>query len=265
MENYNQNKTAFLFPGQGSQKIEMGLALAEAYPTAKAIYAQADEIMGRSISQISWVGPEEALKDTANTQPALFVHSLATYRVFQELYPDFSPAYFVGHSLGELSALTAAGALSFEEGLKLVQRRGDLMKEAGEISPGSIAAILALDIPTVERICADISTDKDAVQVANDNCPGQVVISGDSDAVARALEAAKEAGARRAVMLPMSVAAHSHLMAHAQDAFNEAVNAAPIALPTVPVIGNIHAKPLDSIDAIRADLQAQLKIGRAHV
>jgi [acyl-carrier-protein] S-malonyltransferase len=205
-----------------------------------------------------WDGPEEELNDTLNTQPALFVHSLATQRVFSHLYPDFQPATVAGHSLGELSALTAAGALSFFDGLRLVRMRGELMKHAGEISPGGMAAILGLDISALEKVCAEASVEGEIVQVANDNCPGQVVISGAKDAVARAIEGAKAAGAKRGMPLAVSIAAHSPLMASIQEDWNAAVDACPMNDPDIPVIGNVHAKPMTTADELRADIKAQM-------
>jgi [acyl-carrier-protein] S-malonyltransferase len=257
--NLNAKTTAFLFPGQGSQTVGMGAELAAAYSAAKELFQKADEQLGFALSTLCWEGPEDQLNDTVNTQPALFVHSIAALAVFREQYPDFQPAYMAGHSLGELSALTAAGALSFEEGLKLVRTRGELMKQAGEVSPGGMAAILALDIETVEKLCAEASAEGEAVQVANDNCPGQVVVSGATQAVERLLPLAKEAGAKRAMPLAVSIAAHSELMEHAQDDFNQAVEAAPIAQPKITVIGNVTAKPLTGVAEIEADLQAQLR------
>jgi len=170
----NPKSTAFIFPGQGSQSPEMGYELAGAYPLAKETFAEADEILDFSLSRLMWEGPEDDLNDTLNTQPALYVHSIAAHRVFTHQYPEFKPASVAGHSLGELSALSAAGAVSFAEGLRLVRTRGELMKRAGEESPGGMAAILGLDIPTLEKVCAEASRADEIVQVANDNCPGQV-------------------------------------------------------------------------------------------
>jgi [acyl-carrier-protein] S-malonyltransferase len=236
----------------------MGKALAEAYPKARALFQQADELLGFPLSRLAWEGPEDTLNDTINTQPALLVHAVAALAVFQEAYPDFQPAYVAGHSLGELSALVAAEALPFGDALKLVRRRGELMKLAGENTPGGMAAILGLDIPTMEDICAQASTVAEIVQVANDNCPGQVVISGDDPALERALPLAEAAGARRVVKLAVSIAAHSHCMRYAQEAFNKAVETAPMAAPVRPIIANVTAQPLTDAAAIGADLKAQL-------
>ena len=250
--------TAFVFPGQGSQTVGMGHDLAEHYPLAMQAFEEADSILGFALSRLMWEGPEVDLNDTLNTQPALFVHSLAAQRVFSHLYPSFQPATVAGHSLGELSALTAAGALSFSDGLRLVRTRGELMKRAGEISPGSMAAILGLDIPVLEKVCMEASAEDEIVQVANDNCPGQVVISGAKAAVARAIEGAKAAGAKRGMPLAVSIAAHSPLMASIREEWEAAVDACPMNNPAIPVIGNVHAKPMTTADELRADIKAQM-------
>ncbi|MEJ2299878.1 MAG: ACP S-malonyltransferase [Anaerolineales bacterium] len=251
-------KVAFLFPGQGSQSVGMGQDLASSFSIAREIYSRADEILGFSISKLSWEGPEEHLNDTINTQPALMVHSVAALRVFQDMYPDLQPLLVAGHSMGQLSALVAAQTLSFEHALRLVRTRGELMKAAGENSPGGMAAILGLDIETLEEICASATQGLESVQVANDNCPGQVVISGATPALERAMKLANAAGARRAVPLAVSIAAHSPLMSHSQTAFNQAVDSAPLADPQIPIVGNVTARPLASAAQIRGDLQAQL-------
>jgi len=256
--NFNPETTAFVFPGQGSQKVGMGKELGATYPAAKAIFEEADELLGISLSTLAWDGPEDQLNDTINTQPALLVHSVAAQRVFQELHPDFQPAFVAGHSLGELSALVAAEALDYPEALALVRKRGELMKRAGEENPGGMAAILGLDIRQAEKAAVLASSNGEIVEIANDNCPGQVVISGHTEAVARAMEAAKEFGAKRALPLAVSIAAHSHLMAPAQKAFTEAINASGLRDATLPVVGNVAAEPMREMAAIRADLQAQL-------
>ena len=250
--------TAFLFPGQGSQAIGMGLELAQTYPIARATFEQADEILGFQLSSLAWEGPEDQLNDTPNTQPALLTHAVAAHRVYAEGHPGFRPAFVAGHSMGELTALVASGALTFEKALILTRRRGELMKRAGQISPGGITAIIALDIPTMEEICKRASAPGEIVQVANDNCPGQVVISGHTPALERAMDLAQDAGAHTIVRLAVSIAAHSPLMADAQDDFNQAVDEAPITDPHVPIIGNVTAMPMRTAADIRTDLRAQL-------
>lgn len=254
----NLNNTALLFPGQGSQIVGMGRDLANAFPEAREIFAEADSILGFPISRIAWDGPESELNDTINTQPALMVHSVAALRVFQSFFKASNPAFTAGHSMGELSALVAANVLPFADGLRLARRRGEVMKLAGEMAPGGMAAIIGLEIPVLERVCKDSSAPGEIVQVANDNCPGQVVISGAKSALERALTGAKAAGARRAVPLAVSIAAHSPLMLPAQQGFNQAVDSLTMSEPVTPIIGNVSAAPLASIEEIRSDLSAQL-------
>ena len=255
----NLQATAFVFPGQGSQAVGMGRDLAEKYPIASAAFEEADAILGFSLSQVMWNGPAEELNATINTQPALYVHSIASWRTFVDLYPDGRPATVAGHSLGELSALTASGALSFADGVRLVRKRGELMKRAGELSPGAMAAILGVDIPTLDGICAEASRTEEVVQVANDNCPGQVVISGNKAALERAMQGAKAAGAKRAMPLQVSIAAHSPLMDSIQADWNAAVDACALETPLIPVVGNVHAKPMLTADELRADIKAQMQ------
>lgn len=241
----------------------MGLELYQNTPEARAVFDQADEQLGFALSTLCFEGPEETLTDTVNQQPALFVTSLAMWQRMQA-QGWAMPAYVAGHSLGELSALTAAGALTFADGLRLVRQRGELMKAAGEREPGAMAAILALDIPTVTAICEQVSAENGrSVQVANDNCPGQVVISGDETAITRAMELAEAAKARKVVRLPITIAAHSKLMTSAAEAFAKAVDDTPIQPPQVPVIGNVTAQPLTTPEQIRDELKAQLTAGVA--
>jgi [acyl-carrier-protein] S-malonyltransferase len=255
----NAQTTAFVFPGQGSQVVGMGKELAEKYPIAKATFEEADSILGVALSQLMCNGPAEELNETVNTQPALYVHSIAAWRTFTTHYPELKPATVAGHSLGELSALTASGALSFADGVTLVRRRGELMKRAGELNPGGMAAVLNLDIPTLDKVCAEASTATEIVQVANDNCPGQVVISGHKSALERAIEGAKAAGAKRALPLQVSIAAHSPLMDSIQADWNAAVDACTFETPVIPVVGNVHAKPMLASDELRADIKAQMQ------
>ncbi|MGZ9166292.1 MAG: ACP S-malonyltransferase, partial [Anaerolineales bacterium] len=225
----------------------------------KETFDEADSILGFSLSSLMWNGPDTELNDTVNTQPALYIHSIAAWRIFRHLYPDFKPATVAGHSLGELSALTVSGALSFADGLKLVRTRGELMKRAGELNPGGMAAILGGDIPMLDKLCAESSTAEEIVQVANDNCPGQVVISGHRPALERAMEGAKAAGAKRAKALPVSIAAHSPLMDSIQKEWDAAVDACTIEKPATPVLGNVHARPMLTADELRADIKAQMQ------
>jgi len=257
--NLNPKTTAFVFPGQGSQAVGMGNELAEQYPAAKITFDEADSILGFSLSELMWNGPADELNETVNTQPALYVHSVAAWRSFLLLYPDFKPATVAGHSLGEVSALTASGALSFSDGLTLVRTRGELMKRAGELNPGGMAAILGVNILTLEKVCAEASTADEIVQVANDNCPGQVVISGHKSALERAMAGAKAAGAKRALALQVSIAAHSPLMDSIQNEWNAAVDACAIEKPEIPVVGNVDARPLLTADELRADIKAQMQ------
>ncbi|MEZ4667271.1 MAG: ACP S-malonyltransferase [Anaerolineae bacterium] len=204
------SKVAFLFPGQGSQTVGMCKDLAETYPLARQTFEQADSLLGFSVSNLCFNGPEDELNDTINTQPALYTAGMAILRVLQAELPLAKAAFVAGHSLGEFTALAAADAVSFEDGLKLVRERGRLMKEAGTKSPGAMAAVLGLDAEPVREACARASQQTGGVLIlANDNCPGQSVISGDDATLEVGMKLLTEAGAKRVVKLPISIAAHS--------------------------------------------------------
>lgn len=257
----NPRTTAFVFPGQGSQFVGMGRELAQASVAARQVFEEADEYLGFKLSTLCWEGPEAVLNDTVNTQPALLVCSTAALRALRETLRmgDFTPAFVAGHSVGELSALVAAGAMEFEDGVALVRKRGEVMKAAGERSPGGMAAILNLDAPVLVEVCAEASAATGGVvQVANDNCPGQVVISGDNTALEKAMELAKARGAKRAIKLAVSIAAHSPLMRSAVDEYTRAVEAIPFIAPVPPLVGNITAAPITNPNDLRAELPAQL-------
>jgi [acyl-carrier-protein] S-malonyltransferase len=248
---------AFQFPGQGSQQVGMGKGLAERFPTAARIFARADEILGFPLSHLCFEGPAEVLNDTINAQPAILTASVAALRVLEER--GESPACVAGHSLGEFTALVAANALTFEDALLLVRERGRLMKEAGARRPGGMAAILGLDAEEVAAICERVSQETGGyVGVANDNCPGQVVISGDETALAAGIEAMQAAGARRVVRLAVSIAAHSPLMAEAAAAFRHVLEKVPLRRPRIPFIANATADELTEPESIREALVRQL-------
>ncbi len=249
------SRTAFIFPGQGSQKVGMGKSLSELYPIANDTYQKADRILGYPLSDISWNDPDNKLNDTYYTQPALFVHSMAVMNVIKSEQSEKLPSYASGHSLGQLSALTAFNVFSFEDGLKLVQRRGELMRNAGEESPGGMAAILGLSLEEVEILCKQCSS---YVKLANDNCPGQIVVSGSTEGIEEIVLTAKEHGAKRALKLAVSIAAHSKLMKNAQTEFYKAVRSTSISPPQIPIIGNVSAKPLKSVEDIQNELRDQL-------
>ncbi len=249
---------ALLFPGQGSQHVGMGHDLYHAEPASRAVFDQADQELGFALSSLCFNGPEDELTDTLNQQPALFVTSIAAWRA-AELKGWAPPSFVAGHSLGEFSALVVSGSLGFSDGLALVRRRAELMKAAGELEPGAMAAILALDVNRVDEICRKAQEETNLpVQVANDNCPGQVVISGNKSALERATAYAREAGARKVVILPITIAAHSALMASSSADFAETVDSIPFSAPIIPVVGNVSGRPMTSPDMIRTELKDQL-------
>jgi [acyl-carrier-protein] S-malonyltransferase len=237
----------------------MGRALAERNRAAADVFAQADGFLGFPLSQLCWHGPASELDDTLNTQPALLTHSIAILRALESRYPGLSPASAAGHSMGEFGALVAAGSLTFEAALRLVRERARAMQAAGNDQPGGMAAILGLDLADVEAVCAEASQrEAGVVTVANDNCPGQIVISGHAAALSAAIDLLYQRGARKVIRLAVSIAAHSPLMVSAQEAFNRALHATAVAAAGLPVIGNVHAQPLTATESIRADLEAQL-------
>jgi [acyl-carrier-protein] S-malonyltransferase len=233
----------------------MARDLYDAFPLARDLFAQAQEILGFDLADVCFHGPEERLKQTAITQPAIFVHSAIVSALLRErgVVPDMA----AGHSLGEYSALLVAGALSFAEGLRVVKRRGELMQQAGSIAPGTMAAIIGLDEGAVAEICAQ-AAETGVVQPANFNCPGQVVVSGAVQAVHRAMELARARGAKRVVALVVSGAFHSPLMDYARQHMGEVLAAADIRDAQIPVYANVTARPVRSAAEIRQLLHEQL-------
>lgn len=252
---------AFIFPGQGSQAVGMGKALAEAFPAARDVFEEVDEALGQNLSALMWEGPFEELTLTANTQPALMAHSIAALRVLEkEAGVDISEAKFVaGHSLGEYSALCAAGALSLADTAKLLRIRGDAMQAAVPVGEGAMAALIGVDLDGAQK--AIDATEGGVCEIANDNAPGQVVISGDKARVEAVCAGAKEFGAKIAKLLPVSAPFHSSLMASAAERMADALADAAIVAPATKLVANVTAKEAASPDEIR-DLLVKQVTGR---
>jgi len=249
-------KIAFVFPGQGAQAVGMGKDAYESSPVAKATYDRADEALGYSISKLSFEGPEEELRQTANTQPALLATSVALLEMYKER--GLKPDYVAGHSLGEYSALVAAGVLEFSDAVKLVRARGLYMEQAVPGGQGAMAAVLGAERAALQALCADITAAGTIVELANVNCPGQIVVSGSADGVAAVVERGKEAGAKRVIPLDVSGPFHSSLMQPAADKLAEALAQAEFRDAAVPVVANVHAKPVISGAELRELLVKQV-------
>ena len=251
---------AFTFPGQGSQTVGMGKALADAFPVARAVFDEIDAALGQKLTLVIWEGPEADLTLTQNAQPALMAVSLAAFRVLQDeggLDLKRHASFVAGHSLGEYSALAASGALTIADTARLLRIRGRAMQDATPVGTGAMAALLGLDFEQAAAVAAQ-AAQGDICQAANDNAPGQVVVSGSKAAIERALEIAKTRGAKRAILLPVSAPFHCALMQPAADAMAEALAKVAIAAPAVPLVANVLARPISDPAEIRRRLVEQV-------
>ena len=246
-------KTALLFAGQGAQVVGMGKDLAERYPTAKTLFSRAGEILGYDLASICFNGPETELTKTENAQPAIYLHSWIAFQLLKEQLPLFRFDAAAGLSLGEFTALAAAGVMSFEDGLRVVRMRGRFMQDACEATQGGMAAIIGLDEGPTREVCKEAG-----VELANLNCPGQLVISGEAEAITKACELAKAKGAKRALPLAVAGAYHSKLMASAQPKLKAALGEIPLHLPSVPVISNVTGRPHATAGEIHTKLVEQV-------
>lgn len=256
---------AYVFPGQGSQSVGMGRALAEASPAAAAVFAAADAALGEPLSRLAWEGPAEELDRTENAQPALLATSIAYLAALRERWVALhldppSPAFSAGHSMGQYTALVAAGALDLDDGVRLVRERGLRMQSSGQGREGRMAAVIGLDDARLPGLLAQAG-ESGIIGVANRNSPGQVVLSGERPAIEAAVGLARGLGAKRAIELPVSVAAHSPLMAEAADGMREVLSAVTFRDPHPPLLANADARPIETADAARAELVEHLTTG----
>ncbi len=244
---------AFVFPGQGSQSVGMGYELCNSSSEAKAVFEEADDALGFNLSKLCFEGPEDELRQTINAQPAIYTMSIACLRAASVMNNIANPSFVAGHSLGEYTALIAANVLDFTDGVRIVRERGRLMQEAGIKKPGGMAAIIGLDVESLEEVCIETGA-----EIANMNCSGQIVISGTREALARSMDLAKSRGAKRVIPLQVSGAFHSALMQPAVEGMTQVISDVNFRPPTVPIIANSTAKPVNTIDEVKEELIQQI-------